>query len=460
MRDAVDVLRTRAPALVALAAGAAAALWYALVLVRRDGMLLAHAYDQAFFQAVVWNAGHGHGFFSAFWPADFLGLHFSPLLAVPAALELLWTDPRLLSVLNAVAIGTAAPAAYLLLSALAGDAPGGRILAAALGATLPLWVLLQRAAVAGFHTEAVALPLVLLSAWAGVTGRLPAMFALAAAALCAKEDQAYAVFVAGLAVAAAGRPRAGLALAAVAAVWWVAVTGVVMPALRGGVPSQVKDYYSWLYGADVGQIGRALTQPAGWLALLTALAAAAFLPLLRPWWLLAAVPPMLADLLSRHATQPGLELQYGLPLVVPIVVAAGFGARTVLARLPEARLAWAAAVPALLLAGLGPLAARDWLPAGGEPGAFGRLAACSRPVPPAAAVAADDSAAAPLASRPALVTIGDATPAMWVVVDRRGALPTYVDRARRQQVLRALPADGRRLVCDDGRFQVWSPAGA
>ena len=37
-------------------------------------------------------------------------------------------------------------------------------------------------------------------------------------------------------------------------------------------------------------------------------------------------------------------------------------------------------------------------------------------------------------------------------------LPAYVDRARRAATLARLPGEGRRLVCDDGRFQVWSPA--
>ncbi|HXM53946.1 MAG TPA: hypothetical protein VOB72_01040, partial [Candidatus Dormibacteraeota bacterium] len=81
------------------------------------------------------------------------------------------------------------------------------------------------------------------------------------------------------------------------------------------------------------------------------------------------------------------------------------------------------------------------------------------PLPPAAAVAADDDVAAPLASRPRLVMVDQATPATWVVADRRGVLPAYVDRGRRAATLARLPGEGRRLLCDDGRFQLWSPAG-
>ena len=55
------------------------------------------------------------------------------------------------------------------------------------------------------------------------------------------------------------------------------------------------------------------------------------LPLVRPRWLLLALPPMVAALLSANEFQANLRLQYGLILVVPLIVAAGFGGRRVLA---------------------------------------------------------------------------------------------------------------------------------
>src|SRR5258708_1357222 len=118
-----------------------------------DGRLLP-AYGTAFFQQVVWTRGPGGGFASGFFPASLLGLHMEPLLVVPALLERAWPDARLLGVLDAVALGAAAPAAYLFLDALLGR-PGGW-LAAALAAPVPLWAETQWAAWAGFHTEALA----------------------------------------------------------------------------------------------------------------------------------------------------------------------------------------------------------------------------------------------------------------------------------------------------------------
>src|SRR5439155_1546806 len=154
MRHPLDVLRARAAAAVPLLAGALAFAAFAWAFLQRSAALEVPAYDTAFFEQVVWNLGHGHGFTSGFFPANFLGLHFSPLLALPAALELLWPDARLLALLNAAALGLSAPAAYLLLGAILDGRPGGPVTSAVLAAPVPLWLALQQAAGSGFHTEA------------------------------------------------------------------------------------------------------------------------------------------------------------------------------------------------------------------------------------------------------------------------------------------------------------------
>src|SRR5262249_59471276 len=79
--------------------------------------------------------------------------------------------------------------------------------------------------------------------------------------------------------------------------------------------------------------------------------------------------------------------------------------------------------------------------------------------PATAPPAADDSTAAALASRPVLRLLPDARPGDFAVVDRSGRLPDYISRPDRNRVLADLPGQGRRLLCDDGRFQLWGPAG-
>ena len=444
------------PGLLPLAAGVAAAALYGWALLSRADALLLPAYDTAFFQQVVWNIGHGGGFSSSFFPANFLGLHFEPMLAVPALLERLWADPRLLSLLNALALGASAPAAYLFLDALLASRGRGW-LAAALAAPLPFWAALQEAARAGFHTEVLALPLVLLAGWAGLRGRWVACWALAIAALLAKEDQGYAVAVVGVLLFFHGPSRLPAAgLAGVAVSWGIAIEYAVMPALRGAVVSQVDSYYRWLHAAPAGQIALALANPAGWLAFGGLVACLAGLPLLRPGWLTLALPPLAADLLSAHGPQPELRLQYALPLVVPLLVAAGLGARRLPERLPAVSIA-GMSLPALLLSAVvGPLPGVDVMH---PTPALARLHACTSRLPATAPTAADDSTAAALASLPVLRLLPDARPGDFAVVDRSGRLPDYISRPDRNRVLADLPGQGRRLLCDDGRFQLWSPAG-
>jgi Predicted membrane protein (DUF2079) len=472
-RPADQGLRASRPALpwaVPLASGLLAAAVFSWALLERAAALKLSAYDTAFFEQLVWNAGRGRGFTSGFFaaegitsPANFLGLHFSPLLALPAALELAWPDARVLSLLSAAALGLAAPAAYLHFRALLEDRPGAAAASAALAAALPFWLAVQEAAQAGFHTEVLALPLVLAAAWAGLRRRTLVCWTCALAALCAREDQAYAVAVVGLLLALHGPSRRqGVALAGVAALWAGVVELVVMPPLRGAAPNDVGDYYAWLHRTGPGAVAAALANGQGWLELGAMVLAMAGLPLLRPGWLALALPPFVGSLLSSHQPQPILHLQYGLPMVLPVLVAGGLGARTLLDRAP----AWVRARPAALAAlalpavviglAFSPLALGN--PTDGTTAAR-RLAACTAALPAEAPVAADDGPAAALAARPAERPLTWTRSTDWVVVDRSTYVPGYVNQRARTAWLASLAADGRHRSCDDGRFQVWGPAG-
>jgi uncharacterized membrane protein len=471
---------THLPAVIVVLAGAVAGIWLGAELLRRDAGLGTSAYDAAFFQQLVWSLDHGRGFTSSFTTGSFLGLHFSPLLALPAVLELAWSDPRMLTLLHAVAIALTGPAAYLLLRRSFPPSRAGAFLAAALGAALPFTPVMQEAARAGFHPEALALPAALIAGWAGLSRRPAIMWAAAAAVLLAKEDQVYTAGVIGLLVALrgpAGMRRHGAALVAVAALWGVAVFAFLMPALRAGATVDTASYYDWLGSgpaallAPIREPGAVLAQlanPAGWMAAAALVAGCAFLPLLRPAWLLLVLPPLAANLLSRHYPQPELHLQYGLLLVVPALVATARGGRAALEAAPTRHqlhrpvALLAAALPALLLGALAgsvpPSRMAD--DAFGRPPALAQLTSIARTIPTRAPVAADDDVAAALASRPVVRVLPSADRGDYLVVDRDLAPPSYVSGAERRALVARLPRAGRRLLVDDGRFQVWSPAGA
>ena len=446
-------------ALPAVLVGATALLagsWYAGLLLARDAGLGTFAYDQAFFQQLVWNLDHGRWFVSSFTPVSFLGLHFSPLLVVPAAVELVWSDPRALSLLAALSIAGFGPCALLLLRGMGVRA----ILAAALTAPLPFWPAAQEAVRAGFHPETMGIDLALLAGWAGMRGRPALSVGLALLALCAREDQAWNVLVIGL-VVAASKPaarRLGIGLAGAALGWGAAVTGLLMPLLRAGHTVDTDGYYRWLHGASPGTVLHALAQPRGWLAAGVMVACAGFLPPLRPAWLALALPPLVADLLSAHAPQPALGLQYALPLVVPVLVAAGQAAAGVRfsAGMPAAAMAVPAVALALVAGTLPPARLSDSAPFL-RPAALEALATCATTIPAGVSVAADDPVAVRLAGRRTILELTGARPSDYAVVDRRALLPGYVPERTRATALGFLAADGRPVLCDDGRFLVLGP---
>ena len=441
----------RRPLLLVLATAALAATWYGQLLVGRDEGLATLGYDSAFFQQLVWSVGHGRGFSSTFTEGSFLGLHFEPLLALPAALELAWPDPRLLSVLAALSIAAIAVAAFLFLN----DLCGRPWLSATIAAAVPFWPALQEAARAGFHPETIGLALALLAGWAALRGRGWLVVAFAAAALGAKEDQAWNLVVIGIALATRPATRSGgLRLVAAALVAGTLITAVVMPLVRAGHHVDTDKYYSWLGTASPASIAHALTQPKGWFGVLLLFLSVGGIPVLRPAWLALIIPPLFGDLLSSHLPQPYLHLQYALPLVVPMLVAAGMAARSL--KVPPhllPGLAVPVAAIALLFGSLPPALAANAEPFRQRP-AWEGLEVCTRQVPSRAPVAADDGLLIWLASRPTVRELSLADPGDYLVIDRAAQVPGYVDHARREAALRFVD---RAILCDDGRFLLVGP---
>jgi uncharacterized membrane protein len=485
--------------LIALATIASAA-WVAALLVNRVNGLAAPPYDLAFFQQVVWNVGVRGLWVSNFHEGSFLGLHFSPILLIPAAIErLVGPDVRVLNLLHALAVAALVPAAFLFLRVLLRPSRFGPALAAVLAIGIPVWGTMQDVIRSDFHPETAGIGLALLAGWAGLSKRHRAMWALAVVALATREDVSYAVAVVGLAVAVRGHGptrRHGRFLVLVAAAWAIAVFGLVMPAFRAGLGSDTDSYYAWLGGGlavlwapldQTSAVAVRVARATPWLAAVGMVVALLGLPLARPRWLALALPPMAASLLSSNEFQANLRLQYGLILVAPLIVAAGFGGRRVLAlvgrrvrrgrwrhamerrpgRLPTGWLAPLVAVPLIL-----PAAAGAWIqgslppfdpgdPAfAARPASLDRLWLAASVVPADAPLAADEGLLAPLAARSDIRRFtADPVPAAdaYVVMDRMAWWPTPRVRSRHTQVLDTLLGSDRAVLVDDGQFIVWGP---
>jgi uncharacterized membrane protein len=441
-------------------------------LMRMYGMT-SPAWDLAYDQQIVWNISVGQGFYSSFARANFLGIHLELIFVVLAAIEKLWASPAVLLIFSSAGLAATAPAAYLFFRALL---PADRVespwVAVALSAPIPFWATMQEAAVDFFHPENMALALALLAAWAGLRGHRVAMWILCVVVLTCKEDQVYTIGVIGLLMRAHGAPeirKHWRFIVYLAGAWFLLGTGIVQQQFRNyGYTDFV--YYRWLVGLDpshsvsLSAVLEAIFRPAALLVVLGVIASMFALPLLAWRWLLLAIPPYLANVLSGHTPQDDLQRHYVLLLLFPLIVAGGIGARRFLEpRAIRPATALVAIVPALLLAwGTGRVP-----PAlGAEPGVYSRPSAvaelrkATEMVPVDAPVNADPGLAVWLANRHTINDFPDMLDATnYIVIDREAYLSGPTHPNLRKAAIDALPDSGRSVLYDDGRFLVWGPVG-
>src|SRR5437899_10417162 len=344
---------------VPLLAGSIAFGWILHAELQRLYGLTGSAWDFAYDQQVIWNISQGRGFYSSFARANFLGIHFELIFVVLAAVEKLWPSPAVLLIFSSAGIAATAPAAYLFFRAiLPADRAETPWLAVALSVPIPFWAAVQEAARDFFHPENMALAFALLAAWAGVRGHRVAMWLFCLLTLTCKEDQVYTVGVVAILMSAYGAPHVKKHWRFVlylAAAWFLIGTGILQQHFRNGGYTDFV-YYRWLFGLDPNMpvtpltVAEAALRPGALLIVAAIIASMFALPLLAPRWLLLAVPPYLANVLSGHTPQNVLHLHYVLLLLFPMIVACAVGAPNYLKThsLKPAK-ALAALLPALIL---------------------------------------------------------------------------------------------------------------
>src|SRR5712692_2372888 len=458
---------------IPLFAAAIAFTWTLRSELQRMYGMTSDAWDLAYDQQVIWGITQGDWYYSSFARANFLGIHFEPIFVVIAAIEKYWPSPTVLLIFSSAGLAAAGPAAYLFFRAiLPAERTESPWLAVALSAPIPVWAAIQEGARDFFHPENMALAFALLAAWAGIRGHRIAMWSFCVLTLACKEDQVYTVAVVGILMSAFGAPQVKKHWRFVlylAAAWFLIGTGIVQQHFRNGGYTDFV-YYRWLIGLDPSTpvtplaVVEAALRPGALLVVAAIIASMFALPLLAPRWLLLAIPPYLANVLSGHVPQNILHLHYVLLLLFPLIVAGGVGSRRFLEmRTLRPVLALGMMLPALIL-GWG---AGRFPPALGadpslylRPNSVAELQAATAMIPANAPVNADDGLTVWLANRHTINDFPDHLDgSCYVVLDEDPYLSGPTNPQQRQDAINGLRSSGRRLLFDDGRFQVWSPVG-
>lgn len=320
--DGLVAVRDRPLVLVSGAAVAWSLLLAYLAVTRH--LALQSGFDLAVFAQIVWATAHGQPFFTSLTAetTNFLGFHFSPILAVLAPLYRLWPDARLLLIVQALVLGLPAILLFDFARDRIGDLPAALVAGAYLLSPLLQWIALR-----DYHVIIFAVPLLMLTGIAVVEQRYRALGVWLGLALLVKEEVALVAIGVALYVLLVQRQwRVGTALTTATVAWAVVQFGVLMPALTeaGGSYVFVRRYGS--LGATPMQVLTTLFTSPGTVVQVVAtktkalftwqlLAPLAGLPLLGLPVTLLALPTYAYLILGDYALQVSIEHHYTAPLI-------------------------------------------------------------------------------------------------------------------------------------------------
>lgn len=295
-----------------------------------------------------------------------------------------------------------------------------------------------------FHPVALATPLLLYAFWFLDEDRLLPFALCAVAASACKEEIPFVVAGFGVWYAVSRRRWIAGGAIVVAGIAWAAVaTTVIIPHFNHGQSSDFYTRYSEVGGSPGGIVKNALTHPgrlvrAAFTArdghyVLQLLWPLAFLPLLAPLVLVAALPELAINLLSAVPTQTSIHFHYTAGLIAPLVVAAVLGAK----RVPKPSRWVAVGAVAVALIGnyrLGPVPAWRHVPFGqrfqataGDVSEHDRVAdRALRLIPTNAVVSATNSLGSHLSARRRMLSFPFVEDATWIAADE--TQPGYADR--------------------------------
>ncbi len=205
--------------------------------------------DMGVTDQALWNTIKGRVLFSSIdGHINHLGAHFDPVLFLIAPLYFIWPNIIILIFLQALAVGLAVFPLYLI----AKKNLSSRLLVFVFVFAFCLSRPLRGISLLDFHTDAFLVPLIFASYYLfSVKRTFWAVLSLVLMLFC-KESAAILVFAYGVfTITYQKRYRLGISLLALAVVWWVVVTNLVMPRFAH---TESYPYLNWLpFGASYSE---------------------------------------------------------------------------------------------------------------------------------------------------------------------------------------------------------------
>ena len=340
-------------------------LYFGVLTVQKHTAFQTTAFDLGNVDQAVWNTQHGRllAMTNIEGLTNRLGTHVEPILVPISLLYFLWTDPRMLLLLQTAVIALGAWPVYLIarraVSVQSSGMPETSYASPLRYHALPITFVLvylffpalESANVFDFHAVALAPTFFLFAFYFLLTEQWRKFAVFAVLLMTCKEDTPLLVVMLGLYLLVASRGRRwpiALPTIAVAMAWFIVAVGMIMPHFDTGGVSPFANRYAWLGDGPVDMVITLLTRP-GLVAehALTAenlayvrdwLAPVAWLSLLAPIELLLAAPLLAVNLLSTDGFMHQLEgFHYGVLLAPIAVLAAIYGVARLLRRLPRFR---------------------------------------------------------------------------------------------------------------------------
>ena len=273
-------------------------------------------FDLGIFDQGVWLLSRFRDPFVTIRGLPLFGDHGSYILLLVAPLYWIWTDPKLLLLLQAVCLAVPAVSVYLIGTRRLGSPLAGLAVAAAYLAFPPL----QWAAVWQFHPETLAAAFLGLAALAADRQRWRPMAVWLALALLCKEDVGLVVAGFGALLWTIGHRSVGWRTLAAGLGWFLLVALVLIPLTNGRTSPHLELNYG-IRASGASAVLEAVPTLArnGWrnvadgkgdTYLLLIFVPFLGLPLLDPRWLLPVTPPILLNLAAVHGYQQEIRYQY------------------------------------------------------------------------------------------------------------------------------------------------------